>query len=256
MAAKYGGQCKRPPEMWIPRFLLAYFLKVNGPSAIFFFEEFCISAIRSTRLGIKFKVVYKLPIWSAIAGEMRDFHQFPRGLQPWRSTRKCSRTTLVFTVHQMHPEILPESVKCQLFADDILIYCSGKSPSRLATSLPDAVTTLKTWLDGRGLCLNVDKTKAMFLPPSTCLIPADITVESSNIPLSTVSSYKYIGLIIDSALTCDAHIDSVVRKVSKKIGIPERAGNPNDQRHKAEVLLSSGPIRPTIRFECVLDNSF
>ena len=68
-----------------------------------FFEEFCISAILSTRLGIKFKLVYKLPIWSAIAGEMRDFHQFPHGLQPWRSTRKCSRTTLVFTVHQMHP---------------------------------------------------------------------------------------------------------------------------------------------------------
>ena len=49
MAAKYGGQRKKPPPppppvMGIPRFLLAYFLKVNGPSANLL-EEFCISAI-------------------------------------------------------------------------------------------------------------------------------------------------------------------------------------------------------------------
>ena len=157
---------------------------------------------------------------------MWNFRQFPHGLQQWRSTRKCSRTTLVFTQYtRCMPEILPDSVKCQLFADDILIYCSGKSPSRLATCLSDAVTTLNTWLDGRGLYLNVDKTKAMFLPPATCLIPADITIECSNIPLSIVSSYKYLGLIIDSTLTWDAHINSVVRKVSKKIGALKHAGN-------------------------------
>ena len=35
MAAKYGGQFKRPPEVGIPRFLLAYFLKENGPQRHF-----------------------------------------------------------------------------------------------------------------------------------------------------------------------------------------------------------------------------
>ena len=35
MAAKYGGQCKRPPVMGIPLFLLAYFLMVNGPQRHF-----------------------------------------------------------------------------------------------------------------------------------------------------------------------------------------------------------------------------
>ena len=35
MAAKYSGQCKRPPRDGFPRFLLAYFLKVNGPQRHF-----------------------------------------------------------------------------------------------------------------------------------------------------------------------------------------------------------------------------
>ena len=35
MAAKYSWQCKRPPEMGFPRFLLAYFLKINEPQRPF-----------------------------------------------------------------------------------------------------------------------------------------------------------------------------------------------------------------------------
>ena len=35
MAAKCSWQCKRSPEMGFPRFLLAYFLKVNEPQRLF-----------------------------------------------------------------------------------------------------------------------------------------------------------------------------------------------------------------------------
>ena len=87
---------------------------------------------------------------------------------------------------------------------------------------PPGSATVVGW---GALCLNVDKTKAMFSPPATRLIPADIAIECLNIPLSTVSSYKYLRFIIHSALTWNAHIDSVVRKVSKKIGALKRAGN-------------------------------
>ena len=50
----------------------------------------------------------------------------------------------------------------------------------------------------------------------------------------------------EPSLKQDAHIGSVMRKVSKKIGAPKRSGisKCDDQRYKAEVLLSSGPIRP------------
>ena len=60
-----------------------------------------------------------------------------------------------------------------------------------------------------------------------------------------MSSYKHLGLIIDSTLPWDAHIDRVVRKFSKKIGAL-KCGKCDDQRHKAEVPLSSGPIRRQI----------
>ena len=40
-----------------------------------------------------------------------------------------------------------------------------------------------------------------------------------------VNEYKYLGVIIDSTLSWDAHVNCVVSKVVKKIGALRRAGN-------------------------------
>ena len=49
------------------------------------------------------------------------------------------------------PEVLSatKTIKSVLFADDILIYCSGKTPTTLAACLSEAATRLGTWLTER-----------------------------------------------------------------------------------------------------------
>ena len=49
------------------------------------------------------------------------------------------------------PEVLSatKTIKSVLFADDILIYCSGKTPTTLAACLSEAATRLGTWLAER-----------------------------------------------------------------------------------------------------------
>ena len=148
---------------------------------------------------------------------------------------------LLFLFYTRHiPDILSEikSIKCQLFADDILIYCHGKSPADLAVQLTDAVSRLKTWLDQRGLCLNVEKTKAMFLAPTNHQLPSNISIRCCGSSLSIVDTYKYLGVIIDNSLSWDAHIDSVVSKASKKIGALKRAGNSLTQNTRRQFYLA------------------
>ena len=101
------------------------------------------------------------------------------------------------------PEVLSatKTIKSVLFADDILIYCSGKTPT-LAAYLSEAATRLGTWLAERGLCINVNKTKAMLLPPNHQQPPADISIRCCDATLSIVNEYKYLGVIIDSTLSC------------------------------------------------------
>ena len=138
------------------------------------------------------------------------------------------------------PEVLSatKTIKSVLFADDILIYCSGKKPTTLAACLSEAATRLGTWLTERGLCINVNKTKAMLLPPKHQQCPADISIRCCDATLSIVNEYKYLGVIIDSTLSWEAHVDSVVSKVAKKIGALRRAGNSLTQAARRQYYLS------------------
>ena len=116
------------------------------------------------------------------------------------------------------PEVLSatKTIKPVLFADDMLIYCSGKTPTTLAACLSEAATRLGTWLAERGLCINVNKTKAMLLPTKHQQCPADILIQCCDATLSIVNEYKYLGVIIDSTLSWEAHVDSVVSKDREK----------------------------------------
>ena len=138
------------------------------------------------------------------------------------------------------PEVLSatKTIKSVLFADDILIYCSGKTPTTLAACLSEAATRLGTWLTERGLCINVNKTKAMLLPPKHQQCPADISIRCCDATLSIVNEYKYLGVIIDSTLSWEAHVDRVVSKVAKKIGALRRAGNSLTQAARRQYYLS------------------
>ena len=153
------------------------------------------------------------------------------------------------------PEVLSatKTIKSVLFADDILIYCSGKTPTTLAACLSEAATRLGTWLTERGLCINVNKTKAMLLPPKHQQCPADILIRCCDATLSIVNEYKYLGIIIDSTLSWEAHVDSVVSKVAKKDWHSETCWKFTHTSSKTAVLFVCHPVRPAVRYECVLD---
>ena len=158
---------------------------------------------------------------------MWKYSQRTHLMQSWSSARQSPWTAPVLLYTRKVPEVLSatKTVKSVLFVDDILIYCSGKTPTTLAASLSEAATHLRTWLAERGLCINVNKTKAMLLPPKHQQCPADILIRCCDSTLSIVNEYNYLGVIVDSTLSWEAHVDSVVSKVAKKIGALRRAGN-------------------------------
>ena len=81
-------------------------------------------------------------------------------------------------------------------------------------------------------------TTAMLLPPKHQQCPADILIRCCDATLSMVNEYKYLGVIIDSTLSWEAHVDSVVSKVAKKIGTLRRAGNSLTQAARRQYYLS------------------
>jgi len=107
-------------------------------------------------------------------------------------------------------DALPPGIDIQKYADDILAYLVGIE--NINGSLPQQVAdAVHKWCIEKKMRLNVDKCKMMlFCNGSTASPPAPIYI--SNVPLEPVSSYKYLGVEINSRLDWDAQWQKVRSK--------------------------------------------
>ena len=102
------------------------------------------------------------------------------------------------------------------------------------------VTNVYNWLDDRGLQMNVKKTQAMFVRASQALSQEDLTLSvfCCDRQLSTVHSYRYLGVVLDSKLTWAPHMEHLIRKVSSKIGGLYRSSKKLSTDAKRQYYLS------------------
>ena len=109
-----------------------------------------------------------------------------------------------------------------LFADDLILYCSSKCLNELQRRLQSAVNSICDWYKRNRLKVNPKKSKLMVIgtPSQISLVNKDnfkISYDGSDIPL--VREAKYLGLTITSDLSWDKHISSLCRGLMYKISV-------------------------------------
>ena len=96
----------------------------------------------------------------------------------------------------------PMYCSMRLYADDLLLYRPIHSPTDYQALQADInINTLSDWISAHKLQFNCDKCKCMFV--SRKWDPTmPITLPVNGQPLETVYSYKYLGLLLTSNLSC------------------------------------------------------
>ena len=127
---------------------------------------------------------------------------------------------LLFLVYINSVEDLPFSsgTKIVLFADDMLVY----RPIECASDellLQSDVDLLAAWVNEHHLTLNTSKCKYMVISRRRSTSSNTLSSLTLNdIPLEKVSSFKYLGVIIDSSLSWSDHIQKTVLKAKRLVG--------------------------------------
>ena len=106
-----------------------------------------------------------------------------------------------------------------LFADDTNIYFEAESPEKLERIINKELKELHTWLIVNRLSLNIDKTNFVVFHPYNKPLKHNITLKIQKKAITQKQSVKYLGIMIDSGLTWQAHIDTLSRKISRSIGL-------------------------------------
>lgn len=107
-----------------------------------------------------------------------------------------------------------EFCKSYVFADDILLLYSADSDQNtyLETCLNNHLNLISNWMHLNCLEINSAKTKAVYfqLQNQNCLFPR---ISINGQPIEYVNSLRCLGIILDSNLNFNEHIDSLSNKV-------------------------------------------
>lgn len=110
--------------------------------------------------------------------------------------------------------------KIYLFADDALIMIAEKNSTEALCKLNHDLANIYSWLCANKLKLNVNKTKWMKIGKKDQLSQQVVLIDNSVI--EQVTTFKYLGVLIDDRLSFSPHIEYTVKKVAKKIGYMSR----------------------------------
>ena len=104
---------------------------------------------------------------------------------------------------------------CNIFADDDMVYVNGTS---IETLLQKSVDESVKWFRMNKLSVNIDKCHVMLISGrNTSRYSLNIAIDGVEIP--HVHSAKYLGVVIDSQLTCTYHINELSIRLSSRLYI-------------------------------------
>ena len=108
--------------------------------------------------------------------------------------------------------------KIIFYADDTVLYTSGRNVNEAIKRLQNDLTNLQSWYNRNGLHINANKTKYVIFSNKTLKtdnIQQGLSIE--NKPLQRVPSYNYLGVSLDEHLTFENHANQTIDKVAPKI---------------------------------------
>jgi hypothetical protein len=125
---------------------------------------------------------------------------------------------ILFLVYVNSIERALKNCRIKMFADDTVIYVSGKNMSEMVLKMNEDLKNYSDTLKSRKLSLNIDKTVYQIIKPKNkCLQEENMSVEIDNRSLKRVYTVKYLGVQIDDNLTFKENGEYVCQKVAKKL---------------------------------------
>ena len=108
--------------------------------------------------------------------------------------------------------------KYQLYADDTVIYCSGKSFDEVNVKLQNTLDKFTSWCSKNALTINTKKTKIMAFGSKNKIKKAkNINILINKEIIGNVPTYKYLGVNLDQSLNFKYHTENLLNLLNHKI---------------------------------------
>ena len=113
--------------------------------------------------------------------------------------------------------------KCIMYADDTTILCSAKDEIDLKRKINDCMDEALKWFKKNRLLVNINKSNFMIISSKRKVDEiSDINVDVNDYCLNKCDETKLLGVMIDSYLSWQPHVEYLYSKIVPKIGLLHR----------------------------------
>jgi len=119
-------------------------------------------------------------------------------------------------INDLHNAIVFSSTN--LFADDTMLFRQDISLKSLTKKINIDLKCLTNWLNANKISLNSSKTELLLFHPKRKPINYDVKIKINGQRLYPSDSVKYLGVIFDSKLNWDSHVNFVSGKLTRANG--------------------------------------
>ena len=136
------------------------------------------------------------------------------------------------------------------FADDTVLYGSGKSIDALEQKLNEDLCSVQNYFAENELIMNVSKGKTESIVFGTHkrlnMTSRTLNLSYNGHKISSTNKYKYLGTLLDQTLTLADHLKDVYRKTSNKLYLLNRLRS--NLTHEAALQIYRAIIMPALLF--------
>lgn len=109
-----------------------------------------------------------------------------------------------------------------IYADDTSVFFSGTNGNELIDRANMALTQFGAWAQCNCLKINTNKTKAVLFRPKNKIIELNKHIFLNSCPIEMLSSFKTLGVLFSENMLWDTHVQSVISRLSRVIGLTHR----------------------------------
>ena len=118
------------------------------------------------------------------------------------------------------------------------MYFTASNTQEISSTLTSELTKVNDWLVDNSLFIHQGKTECVLFGIGCWLANANFSVNIDGKELTRATEYKYLGVILDESLSWKAHVNYLISKVSKRIGIVGRTRK-SISMHTATIIYKS-----------------
>ena len=154
---------------------------------------------------------------------------------------------LLYIIYANELPNVAKKCKAALYADDTVLYTANKDFQTSVADLQQDINAISNWCRKNGIKANTEKTKVMVFGGKTVLSRlTPFQIQFDGVPLDTVSTYKYLGITLDSQLNYNKHVQKIVSCVSGKLKQFQRMRS--FLNIKAALSVYKGTILPILEY--------